>query len=415
MPMFTPMPTQTQSNNFSERLLTWFAKHGRHDLPWQQHHTDTPNAYWVWVSEVMLQQTQVVTVMAYFERFITSFPTVHALADASWNEVAEHWAGLGYYARARNLHKGAKQLVDIINTTGQMPQNVDDWEQIAGVGRSTAGAIVAMGLHGYGVICDGNVKRVLTRWAGIDADINKTATTQQLWQLATKLTPKQQSGHFAQAMMDMGATVCTRNKPACQRCPLQSDCVAKAQGNPTAYPVKTKKKPKPSKHSHALLLSDADGKLLWLQRPNSGIWGGLWCLPLQFIKKTNIIQKTNAIQKAKGDELLTDGQDDVTYEQEHTLAEQVILEFLKQQEQQKSDEPAVLQANTTDANATGIKHTLTHFHWHINHKRITLNDEQVAQLSDVLQMAGCVYQWLDAPTALTLGVPKAMVKLFTHV
>lgn len=391
----------SQTNSFAERVLTWFAQHGRHDLPWQQHRTDTPDAYQVWVSEVMLQQTQVATVIPYFKRFIQSFPTVTALAQADWQNVAEHWAGLGYYARARNLHQGAKQLTDIINTTGQLPQNVDDWQQISGVGRSTAGAIVAMGLHGYGVICDGNVKRVLTRWAGIDADVNKSATINQLWQLATELTPKKHSGHFAQAMMDLGATVCTRNKPACLLCPVQNDCVAKAMGNPTAYPVKVKKKTKPNKYSHALLLSNVDGKLLWLQRPDKGIWGGLWCLPLQFIKKT------------QGNKLLLTANDDMAYEQEHTLAEQIILHWCEQQglqeQPQKSDN--ILAKNAQNTNE--IKHSLTHFHWYMTSLNLRLSNEQVAYLSDALQTANCIYQWADINTALTLGVPKAMVKLLT--
>jgi len=173
------LPTQfsqspTALNSFASRLLDWFAENGRHDLPWQQHQTDTPNPYIVWLSEVMLQQTQVTTVLPYFARFMASFPTVQDLAAAEWDTVAEHWAGLGYYARARNLHKGAKQLVEIIDETGEFPQTLAGWEAISGVGPSTAGAIMALGLHHYGVICDGNVKRVLTRWAAIDGEDRKS-------------------------------------------------------------------------------------------------------------------------------------------------------------------------------------------------------------------------------------------------
>ncbi|MGP4953034.1 A/G-specific adenine glycosylase, partial [Psychrobacter sp. T6-1] len=210
----------TALNTFAPRLLNWFETNGRHDLPWQQHQTDTPNPYIVWLSEVMLQQTQVKTVLPYFARFMDSFPTVHDLAAADWEVIAEHWAGMGYYARARNLHKGAKQLVEVIDKTGSYPQTLEGWEAISGVGPSTAGAIMAMGLHKYGVICDGNVKRVLTRWAGIDGDITKSATTKELWALAMRLTPKEESGLFAQAMMDMGATLCVRRSPACSLCPL---------------------------------------------------------------------------------------------------------------------------------------------------------------------------------------------------
>ena len=212
----TPFSQPTDAlDSFAPRLLDWFAENGRHDLPWQQHQTDTPNPYIVWLSEVMLQQTQVTTVLPYFARFMDTFPTVQDLAAADWDVVAEHWAGLGYYARARNLHKGAKQLVAVIEETGEFPQTLAGWEAISGVGPSTAGAIMAMGLHHYGVICDGNVKRVLTRWAAIDGDITKSATTKELWALAERLTPTENSGLFAQAMMDMGATLCTRSKPAC--------------------------------------------------------------------------------------------------------------------------------------------------------------------------------------------------------
>ena len=262
MPTLFSQP-ESSLNSFAPRLLDWFAENGRHDLPWQQHQTDTPNPYIVWLSEVMLQQTQVTTVLPYFARFMESFPTVQDLAAADWDVVAEHWAGLGYYARARNLHKGARQLVEVIEETGDFPQTLVGWEAISGVGPSTAGAIMAMGLHRYGVICDGNVKRVLTRWAAINGDITKSATTKELWALAERLTPNENSGLFAQAMMDMGATLCVRRKPACLLCPLQEDCLAHAEGRETDYPVKAKKQPKPSKFSDALLIENVDGEILW--------------------------------------------------------------------------------------------------------------------------------------------------------
>ena len=318
-------------NSFASRLLDWFETDGRHDLPWQQHQTDTPNPYVVWLSEVMLQQTQVKTVLPYFARFMASFPTVQDLAAAEWDTIAEHWAGMGYYARARNLHKGAKQLVDIINETGDYPQTLEGWEAISGVGPSTAGAIMAMGLHEYGVICDGNVKRVLTRWAAIDGDITKSATTKELWALAERLTPRENSGLFAQAMMDMGATLCTRSKPACLLCPLQDDCLAHAQGRETDYPVKAKKQPKPSKVSNALLIKDTDGKILWLQRPDNGIWGGLWSLPLQFVEKIDgkVSGKTTAKNsEASDDKSLKVASNEKFYETEFTTAEQIINEWL---------------------------------------------------------------------------------------
>ena len=391
------MTLSANSDTFAPRILTWFAAHGRHDLPWQQHQTDTPNPYIVWLSEVMLQQTQVTTVIPYFTRFMSSFPTVQDLARADWDDVAEHWAGLGYYARARNLHKGAGQLVAVIEETGDFPQTVDGWQAISGVGQSTAGAIVAMGLHGYGVICDGNVKRVLTRWAGIDGDITKSATNKQLWALATALTPKTDSGHYAQAMMDMGATLCTRRNPDCERCPVQTDCVAYAEGRPEFYPVKAKKKPKPSKFSDALILRNPEGETLWLQRPDSGIWGGLWCLPLAFRQKT------------QGKKVLATHQDDNVYEQEYTLAEQVIDGWLTQ-----NDIDCIATSNGL-LDDDPIKHTLTHFHWYLQAKTATLTDAQMAELSKALDDAGAVYQWLsEAAASATLGVPKAMGIIIKH-
>lgn len=383
-------------NTFAPRILTWFEHSGRHDLPWQQHKKTQPNPYPVWLSEVMLQQTQVITVIPYFERFMISFPTVQDLATADWEQVAEHWAGLGYYARARNLHKGAKQLVQIIEKTGDFPQSVADWEQIAGVGQSTAGAIVAMGVRGYGVICDGNVKRVLTRWAGIDGDITKTATNKELWELAERLTPSKNSGHYAQAMMDMGATLCTKAKPACLLCPLQADCVANAQGKQADYPVKRKKSPNPSKFSLALNLVDKQQKTLWLKRPDTGIWGGLWCLPLVFVKKE------------KEEKLIETWQNDTVFENEYTTAEQVIFEFLQTENLLDFDKIALTDPNT-------LKHGLTHFHWYLTHFYIQLSETQIHTLEKKLSQVDQHFQWQSLETCQTLAKPKAMEKLIERI
>jgi len=399
----------TSLDSFAPRLLDWFAENGRHDLPWQQHQTDAPNPYIVWLSEVMLQQTQVTTVLPYFARFMASFPTVQDLAAAEWDTVAEHWAGLGYYARARNLHKGAKQLVEVIDETGDFPQTLAGWEGISGVGPSTAGAIMAMGLHRYGVICDGNVKRVLTRWAAIDGDITKSATTKELWALAERLTPIENSGLFAQAMMDMGATLCTRSKPACLLCPLQKDCLAHAEGRETDYPVKAKKQPKPSKFSNALLIEDIDGKILWLQRPDNGIWGGLWSLPLQFVEKTagKVNTKTAAEKTTEIDDtLLKVTSNEKVYEAEFTTAEQIINEWL---DKHKLTAKAVSKTLLDDA---PIKHSLTHFHWYLTPQSLILNTEQIAEITEALEAAQININWLNAVDAqATLGLPRAMVKI----
>lgn len=399
----------TSLNSFSPRLLDWFSENGRHDLPWQQHQTDTPNPYIVWLSEVMLQQTQVTTVLPYFARFMTSFPTVQNLAAAEWDSVAEHWAGLGYYARARNLHKGAKQLVEVIAETGDFPQTLAGWETISGVGPSTAGAIMAMGLHRYGVICDGNVKRVLTRWAAIDGDITKSAITKELWALAERLTPTEYSGLFAQAMMDMGATLCTRSKPACLLCPLQDDCLAHAEGRETHYPVKAKKQPKPSKFSNALLIEDIDGKILWLQRPDNGIWGGLWSLPLQFVEKiAGKATKTATAKKPEDsdDRLLEVASNEKVYEAEFTTAEQIINEWL---DKHKLAAKAVSKTLLDDA---PIKHSLTHFHWYLTPQLVTLTAKQTAEITEALQAAEININWLNAVDAqAAFGLPRAMVKI----
>ncbi|GAB2639425.1 A/G-specific adenine glycosylase [Psychrobacter pocilloporae] len=404
-------------NTFTPRLLDWFAENGRHDLPWQQHQTDTPNPYIVWLSEVMLQQTQVTTVLPYFARFMESFPTVQDLAAADWDVVAEHWAGLGYYARARNLHKGAKQLVAVIEETGEFPQTLAGWEAISGVGPSTAGAIMAMGLHHYGVICDGNVKRVLTRWAAIDSDITKSATTKELWALAERLTPADHSGLFAQAMMDMGATLCTHSKPTCLLCPLQEDCLAHAEGRETDYPVKAKKQPKPSKFSDALLIENIDGEILWLQRPDNGIWGGLWSLPLQFVEKidgkanSKITGKTTANKSVTSDDKsssLTSGvrSNEKVYETEFTTAEQIINEWLI-----KNELVTESVSNTLLYDAP-IKHSLTHFHWYLTPRKLTADAAQTIELNEKLTAAAIDFKWLTEQTAQdSLGLPRAMIKI----
>lgn len=312
--------------------------------------------------------------------------------------------GYGYYARARNLHKGAKQLVEIIDETGDFPQTLKGWEAISGVGPSTAGAIMAMGLHRYGVICDGNVKRVLTRWAAIDGDITKSATTKELWALAERLTPRESSGLFAQAMMDMGATLCTRSKPACLLCPLQDDCLAHAEGRETEYPVKAKKPPKPSKFSHALLIQNTEDELLWLQRPDNGIWGGLWSLPLQFVERVD--GKTGKRQNSTKDKSLNVRSNEKVYETEFTTAEQIINEWL---EEKKIIAESM---NNTLLDDAPIKHTLTHFHWYLTPYKLSISTTQITELNDKLGAAEIEFRWLTTQQAEdSLGLPRAMGKI----
>ncbi|MFW1677364.1 A/G-specific adenine glycosylase [Pontibacter sp. JAM-7] len=261
-------------SQFNSAVLAWFDQHGRHDLPWQQ----DKSAYPTWISEIMLQQTQVTTVIPYFQRFMTRFPDVFSLADAPLDEVLHLWTGLGYYARARNLHKAAQQLVAEHN--GEFPDTVDAMERLSGIGRSTAGAILSISRGVRAPILDGNVKRVLTRFYAVEGWPGSTANQKTLWQYAEQNTPQQRVGEYTQAMMDLGATLCTRGKPQCGSCPLQADCQAYQQNRTRELPAPRPKKTLPVKQTYMLLLqNDTEDTVLLYQRPPSGLWGGLWSLP----------------------------------------------------------------------------------------------------------------------------------------
>lgn len=269
-----------QAVQFSRAVLDWYALYGRKTLPWQIEKTP----YHVWLSEVMLQQTQVVTVIPYFERFIRRFPDVAALAAAPIDEVLHLWTGLGYYARARNLHKAAKKIV--ADHQGRFPTDFDDVFNLPGVGRSTAGAILSLSQNQHYPILDGNVKRVIARCYAVGGWPGKKEVEQKLWQLSEEVTPKQGVAQFNQAMMDLGAMVCTRSKPKCDLCPLKQGCIAYANQNWANYPGKKPKKQIPEKTAWFLLLQQDDK--IWLeQRPTAGIWGGLFCFP-QFADETEL-------------------------------------------------------------------------------------------------------------------------------
>ena len=279
--------------DFSDRVLAWYARSGRKDLPWQQE----PTPYRVWISEIMLQQTQVATVIPFYKRFMARFPTVHALAGASQDQVLHHWSGLGYYARARNLHAAAQQIV--ARHDGIFPETFDAVMDLPGIGRSTAGAILALACGQRHPILDGNVKRVLTRyyalagWPG-QAEVLKDSVElvrhepswpgqaevlKVLWTLAESCTPATQIAAYTQAIMDLGATVCTRGQPACAQCPLAEDCQARQTGRQTGYPAPRPKKALPVRTVTMLLLSNERGEILLEKRPPAGIWGGLWSFP----------------------------------------------------------------------------------------------------------------------------------------
>ncbi len=226
----------------------------------------------------MLQQTQVATVIPYYERFMSSFPTLADLAAADMDTVLEHWSGLGYYARGRNLHKSARVCVE--RHAGELPQDIDALIALPGIGRSTAGAILSLALGERHPILDGNVKRVLARHAGIDGWPGKAAVLEQLWTRSEAVTPKQRCDAFNQAMMDLGATLCTRSRPACERCPVSDDCAGYASGDPMQYPGKKPKRDTPTRHARMLYVQDDGGAVLLERRPPSGLWGGLYCLPV---------------------------------------------------------------------------------------------------------------------------------------
>ena len=281
----------TPNAPFAQAVLTWYDKFGRKHLPWQQNKT----LYGVWLSEVMLQQTQVATVIPYFERFVKTFPNLTALADAPLDEVLHLWTGLGYYARARNLHKAAQVMRD--QYSGKFPTEFEQVLALPGVGRSTAGAILSSCLNAPYAILDGNVKRVLSRYCAVNGWPGEKKTKDRLWQLTGEVTPNAQVADFNQAMMDLGAMVCTRSKPKCSLCPLQSNCRANAEQNWQAYPGKKPKKALPERESYFLLL-EKDGKVALEQRENAGLWGGLYCFP-QFADKQELLAylASNGIQQ----------------------------------------------------------------------------------------------------------------------
>ncbi|OLQ88913.1 A/G-specific adenine glycosylase [Vibrio ponticus] len=257
---------------FAKAIITWYDAYGRKDLPWQQNKT----AYSVWLSEIMLQQTQVATVIPYYQRFLERFPTVVALANAEQDEVLHLWTGLGYYARARNLHKAAKIVAT--EYQGEFPTDIEQLNALPGIGRSTAAAILSSVYKQPHAILDGNVKRTLARSFAVEGWPGQKKVENQLWEYAEQHTPTRDTDKYNQAMMDMGAMVCTRSKPKCTLCPVEQLCLANKQGNPLDYPSKKPKKDKPVKETWFVMLH-YNGQVWLEQRPQSGIWGGLFCFP----------------------------------------------------------------------------------------------------------------------------------------
>ncbi|MBK8184082.1 MAG: A/G-specific adenine glycosylase [Candidatus Competibacteraceae bacterium] len=258
---------------FGRRVLEWFDTHGRKQLPWKEN----PTPYRVWVSEIMLQQTQVATVIPYYRRFVARFPEIRTLADAGLDEVLSLWAGLGYYARARHLHKAAQLLRD--QHGGEMPVDIALVQALPGIGRSTAGAILALATGQRQPILDGNVKRLLARFAAVEGWPGQAMVLARLWDLAARYTPTERVADYTQAMMDLGALVCTARRPVCEFCPLAIGCVAHAQKQEMAFPSPKPRRELPVRAVRLLLLRSTTGEILLERRPPVGIWGGLWSFP----------------------------------------------------------------------------------------------------------------------------------------
>jgi len=266
----------TSQHSFAQRLVAWQRLHGRHDLPWQV----SRDPYRVWLSEIMLQQTQVSTVLGYYQRFLQAFPTVAHLANASLDQVLGLWSGLGYYSRAKHLHRCAQQLV--AESGGVFPQEVSALKRLPGIGPSTAAAIASLCFEQREAILDGNVKRVLTRFHGFGHDLSVAAHEQALWQIAHANLPALGSDMpaYTQGLMDLGATLCTRSKPDCPRCPMKTDCVALAEEQPTHYPVKTRKLKRSAQSLWLLCAVTTQGEVWLQQRPAKGVWASLFTQPL---------------------------------------------------------------------------------------------------------------------------------------
>jgi A/G-specific adenine glycosylase len=260
-------------STFSARLIAWHAKAGRHDLPWQRDRSP----YRVWVSEIMLQQTQVSTVIPYFDRFMQRFPNLRALADAPADEVLHLWTGLGYYARARNLQRAAQIIRD--EHGGEFPRDLGRVMELPGIGRSTAGAILALSHGARHPILDANVKRVLARHHALDGAPDGRATMDELWALADRHTPERDVAIYTQAIMDLGATICRVPRPACAQCPVSSDCRARLAGREMELPLQKTRRTARRERRAVMLVARHASEVLLVQRPPTGIWGGLWCLP----------------------------------------------------------------------------------------------------------------------------------------
>ena len=345
------------AGTFSARLVEWQRHHGRHTLPWQ----GTRDPYRVWLSEIMLQQTQVATVLAYYERFMQRFPDVAALAAATLDDVLALWSGLGYYSRARNLHRCAQVVAQ--QHGGRFPASSAELMQLPGIGRSTAAAIAAFCFGERVAILDGNVKRVLTRVLAFDGDLAVAKHERELWARATELLPERDIERYTQALMDLGATLCSARSPSCPQCPVLGDCAAARSHAQEHYPVKTRKLKRGAREHVWLWLCWRDQ--VWLvQRPDSGVWAGLWSLP-EFTS-TTAFDAASAGWPGRGEWLAS------------------------------------------------FTHTLTHLDWTLHPLRWTLPTRLGEARRAAIECAWPSGRWFTADAALAAGLPAPLRKLLTQ-
>ncbi|NQV66843.1 MAG: A/G-specific adenine glycosylase [SAR86 cluster bacterium] len=343
------------TTDFSDRLLRWFDTSGRKHLPWQQQ----ISPYRVWVSEIMLQQTQVATVIGYFERFMQRFPTIDQLADASEDEVLHLWTGLGYYARARNLHKTARTIIADFN--GEFPANLEQLVALPGIGRSTAGAIISIACGGRAAILDGNVKRVLARCFGVYGWPGQTPVANALWEIAERLTPTTRVNDYTQAIMDLGATLCTRSRPDCNQCPMLETCVAHKTDEVERLPGKKTRQAIPVRSTYMLVIENSEGEFLLEKRPSRGLWGGLWGFPETEPAMLDAVLANQALEP---------------------VAAQVILPF---------------------------RHTFTHFHLDITplHVRSSRSSHQIGEPDRLT--------WYDLQATQAIGLTRPVTRIFAQL
>lgn len=349
-------PPARLGEQFAKPLLAWFDVHGRHDLPWQQ----PRSAYRVWLSEVMLQQTQVRTVIPYFERFVQVLPNLAALAAAEQDQVLALWSGLGYYSRARNLHRSAQICLD--QHDGELPRDVEQLAALPGIGRSTAAAIAAQ-VHGdRHAILDGNVRRVLARWHGLHGWPGASAVQQRLWQLAEAHTPATRIADYTQAIMDLGATVCTRARPRCTHCPVRSNCVALASALTDTLPERKPSRVQPTRSTTMLMLRDPQQRILLQRRPATGVWAALWSFP-----------EAPDVESAAPDLLHRYGID-----------------------------------ARSGSLQTGFTHVFSHFRLHITPLLLHTTNSACVRIADQPDL-----NWFSLAEALALGLPAPVRKLIT--